>query len=140
MTAALKSLEGSKEVKLEDFEKGLFIITMDPKASIRPSTLEEKVKGYTLEKVEISISGTVVHETSGWKFTASESGLALELERPKEAGKEAWEQIQKATDEGKKQFRLFGEYQEVEVKDQKEKRLVLFVTQAKVEEKPEKPK
>lgn len=59
VTQALKGLDGAKEVKLTDFEKGLFTVSMCPTKTIKPSALKGKLGKFEIVKFEATISGTV---------------------------------------------------------------------------------
>ena len=60
VTKALQSVDGVKEVKLTDFEKGLFTLSIDAAKPVKPSAIKAKVGKFEIAKVEATLSGTVV--------------------------------------------------------------------------------
>jgi copper chaperone CopZ len=59
ITKGLKEVDGVKEVKLTDFEKGLFTISIDGAKAVKPSAIKAKIGKFEITKVEATISGTV---------------------------------------------------------------------------------
>ena len=55
----LESIEGAKDVKLADFDKGLFTVNFDPKAALKPSTLQKALGSFEVTKLEATLTGTV---------------------------------------------------------------------------------
>jgi copper chaperone CopZ len=75
----LQSVDGVKEVKLTDFEKGLFTISIDAAKAVKPSAIKAKIGKFEMVKVEASISGTVtVGEKNALTLTAA-SGAKYSL-------------------------------------------------------------
>jgi heavy-metal-associated domain-containing protein len=59
VAAGLKGLEGAKEVKLTDFDAGLFTVSFDAKASVKPSVVQKALGSFEVTKIEATITGTV---------------------------------------------------------------------------------
>jgi len=60
VTKGLQSVDGVKEVKLTDFEKGLFTLSVDAAKPVKPSAIKAKIGKFEITKVEATLSGTVV--------------------------------------------------------------------------------
>ncbi len=80
---SLQGIEGAKEVKLADFEKGLFTVSFDAKTSVKPSVIEKAIgTGFEVTKVEATLTGTVARvekalvltTASGAKYTLANAG------------------------------------------------------------------
>jgi copper chaperone CopZ len=83
VTKALQGVDGVKEVKLADFEKGLFTVVIDGSKPVKPSAIKAKIGKFEIAKVEASISGTVsvgekdaltLLTPSGAKYTLTSCG------------------------------------------------------------------
>lgn len=55
----LQSIAGAKEVKLADFDKGLFSISFDATKSISPDAFKKALEGYKISKIEATLTGKV---------------------------------------------------------------------------------
>src|SRR5689334_7073063 len=55
----LASVQGAKDVKMEDFDKGLFTLALDPKAKLESDTFKKAIGEYKLKKVEATVTGTI---------------------------------------------------------------------------------
>jgi copper chaperone CopZ len=55
----LQGIQGAKEVKLADFDKGLFTMSFDPKTGISPDAFKKSVEGYKITKIEATFTGKV---------------------------------------------------------------------------------
>jgi hypothetical protein len=94
----LESVEGAKDVKLADFDKGLFTVSFDPKAAVKPSVLQKAIGSYEVTKVEATLTGTVAKvdkelvltTPSGAKYSVVNVGAdACELTKKTEEPKKA---------------------------------------------------
>src|SRR6476659_4797082 len=59
VTKGLQSIAGAKEVKLTDFDKGLFTIEFDAQSASSPDALKRAVDGYKINKIEATLTGKV---------------------------------------------------------------------------------
>ncbi len=59
VTKGLQSIAGAKDVKLADFDKGLFTIAFDAKTQISPDAFKKAVDGYKINKIEATLTGKV---------------------------------------------------------------------------------
>jgi hypothetical protein len=55
----LSALQGAKDVKLADFEAGLFTMSFDAKAELKPATFQKSLGEYKVKKIEVTLSGTI---------------------------------------------------------------------------------
>jgi len=55
----LSSLQGAKDVKLEDFDKGLFTVSFDPKVGVKPAAFQKSLGEYKVKKIEATLAGTI---------------------------------------------------------------------------------
>jgi hypothetical protein len=55
----LSALQGAKDVKMEDFEKGLFTLALDGKAKLEPKELVKSLGEYKVKKIEATVTGTI---------------------------------------------------------------------------------
>lgn len=55
----LASVQGAKDVKMEDFDKGLFTLALDPKAKLESDTFKKALGEYKVKKVEATVTGTI---------------------------------------------------------------------------------
>jgi len=55
----LQKIAGAKDVKLADFDKGLFTMAMDPKTAISPDAFKKSLDGYKISKIEATFVGTL---------------------------------------------------------------------------------
>lgn len=53
----LQGIEGSKEVKLADFDKGLFTMNFTAKTAVSPDAFKKAVDGYKITKIEATVTG-----------------------------------------------------------------------------------
>ena len=56
---SLQSIAGAKDVKLADFDKGLFTMSFDAKTGISPDAFKKAVDGYKIAKIEATFTGKV---------------------------------------------------------------------------------
>jgi copper chaperone CopZ len=83
LTKALQTLDGVQSVKLADFDKGLFSVTLAPNQAVKPSAIKAKIGKFELVKVEATLAGTVavgekealtLVTASGAKYSLSSCG------------------------------------------------------------------
>ena len=55
----LSALQGAKDVKMEDFEKGLFTLSLDGKAKLEPKDFQKSLGEYKVKKIEATVTGTI---------------------------------------------------------------------------------
>ncbi|HXX94963.1 MAG TPA: heavy-metal-associated domain-containing protein [Planctomycetota bacterium] len=100
VTKGLQGIEGVRDVKLTDFEAGLFTLAFDPKASLKPSVLEKAVgAGFEVTRIEATLTGTVervekalvLTTSSGVKYTLLNAGEEACCEAKPDATKKAEE-------------------------------------------------
>ena len=100
VTKGLKGIEGAKEVKLADFDKGLFTVSFDAKTAVKPSVIEKAVgSGFEVTKVEATLTGTVARvekalvltTASGAKYTLANAGDAKCCDEKADAAKKVEE-------------------------------------------------
>jgi len=58
----LQGIQGAKEVKLADFDKGLFTMSFDPKTAISPDAFKKSIDGYKITKIEATFTGKVAQK------------------------------------------------------------------------------
>lgn len=56
---ALSSIAGATDVKLEDFDKGLFSFSLDARAELKSDTIQKPLGDYKVKKVEATVTGTI---------------------------------------------------------------------------------
>lgn len=71
-----------KEIRITDIKKGLGVFTPKPGKPVSFAALKSALKkaGYTLDSAEIIISGTLVHDETGWWVRVGPSGQLFRLE------------------------------------------------------------
>ena len=55
----LSAVQGAKDVKLADFDKGLFTLAFDPKAELKPDAIQKSLGEYKVKKIEATVTGTI---------------------------------------------------------------------------------
>ena len=55
----LSAVAGAKDVKLADFDKGLFTLALEAKAELKPDAIQKSLGEYKVKKIEATISGTI---------------------------------------------------------------------------------
>jgi len=78
VTKGLQSIAGAKEVKLADFDKGLFTISFDAKTAISPDAFKKAVDGYKINKIEATLTGKVSQKDKNVILTTA-AGTAYTL-------------------------------------------------------------
>jgi len=56
---SLASVQGSKDVKLADFDAGLFTMALDAKAPVDIDAFKKALGEYKVKKIELTVSGTM---------------------------------------------------------------------------------
>jgi hypothetical protein len=93
----LASVQGAKDVKLEDFDKGLFSLAFDGKAKLDVDAFKKSLGEYKVKKVEATVTGTIALKdkelilttASGQKYGLSLASCCSDekSEAKKDAGK-----------------------------------------------------
>lgn len=76
----LSTIEGAKDVKLADFEKGLFTMSIDAKNGLKPEALKKSLGDYKAKKIEATMTGTIGLKDKEYVLTTASGakvGLAL---------------------------------------------------------------
>ena len=55
----LSALQGAKDVKLADFDAGLFTMSLDAKAELKPANFQKSLGEYKVKKIEVTLSGSI---------------------------------------------------------------------------------
>src|SRR5262245_48838947 len=55
----LSAVQGAKDVKLADFDKGLFTLAFDPKAELKTDAIQKSIGEYKVKKIEATVTGTI---------------------------------------------------------------------------------
>jgi copper chaperone CopZ len=55
----LASVQGAKDVKMEDFDKGLFTLSLDSKTKLESDTFKKSLGEYKVKKIEATVTGTI---------------------------------------------------------------------------------
>jgi copper chaperone CopZ len=84
VAAGLSKVEGAKDVKMEDFEKGLFTMSIDAKSGLKPDAIKKSLGDYKTKKIEATLTGTIsVKEKAFVLKTATGAEYGLNLADPK---------------------------------------------------------
>lgn len=76
----LSAVAGAKDVKLADFDKGLFTLALEPKAELKPDAIQKSIGEYKLKKIEATVTGTIsVKEKALILTTATGAKYGLNL-------------------------------------------------------------
>jgi copper chaperone CopZ len=55
----LEALPGAKNVKLADFDQGLFTLSLDPKTELKPAAFQKSLGEYKVKRIEATLTGTL---------------------------------------------------------------------------------
>jgi hypothetical protein len=97
---SLAALPGARDVKLEDFDKGLFTMSLDAKTELKPAAFQKSLGEYKVKKIEATLTGTIslrekdltLTTASGAKYAVSVcDGKACCVEEKAEAKKDTKE-------------------------------------------------
>jgi len=81
----LQSIAGAKDVKLADFDKGLFTMAIDAKNGVSPDAFKKALEGYKVTKIEATLTGTVSMKDKEMTLTtAAGTKYVLAIGAPKE--------------------------------------------------------
>jgi hypothetical protein len=76
----LSVIPGAKDVKLADFDKGLFTLALEPKAELKPDAIQKSLGDYKVKKIEATIVGVIsLKEKAMVLTTASGAKVALNM-------------------------------------------------------------
>jgi len=76
----LSAVQGAKDVKLADFDKGLFTLAFDPKAELKADAFQKSLGDYKVKKIEATVTGTIsVKDKALILTTASGAKFGLNL-------------------------------------------------------------
>jgi hypothetical protein len=76
----LSSVAGAKDVKLADFDKGLFTLALEPKAELKPEAIQKSLGEYKVKKIEATLVGVIsLKEKAMVLTTASGAKIGLNL-------------------------------------------------------------
>ena len=76
----LSAVQGAKDVKLADFDKGLFTLALEPKAELKPDAIQKSLGEYKVKKIEATVTGTIsVKEKALILTTAAGAKYGLNL-------------------------------------------------------------
>lgn len=56
---SLAAVQGATNVKMEDFDKGLFTLSLDGKAKLEPKDFQKSLGEYKVKKIEATVTGTI---------------------------------------------------------------------------------
>lgn len=80
----LSTVEGAADVKLEDFDKGLFTMSIDAKSGLKPDAIKKTLGDYKAKKIEATVTGTISLKEKALVLTsASGATYGLSLAEPK---------------------------------------------------------
>jgi len=65
----LAAVQGAKDVKMEDFEKGLFTFSLDGKSKLDAKAIEKSLGEYKVKKLEATVTGTISDQQTGQQGT-----------------------------------------------------------------------
>ncbi|HEY6807025.1 MAG TPA: hypothetical protein VI306_25835 [Pyrinomonadaceae bacterium] len=73
-----------KEIQVTDFQKGLGNFTPQPDKPVSFAALKATLKkaGYTLDAADITVSGKLLNDESGWSLVVGQSGQRFKLTGP----------------------------------------------------------
>ena len=76
----LSAVQGAKDVKLADFDKGLFTLALEAKTELKPDAIQKSLGDYKVKKIEATISGVIsVKDKAMILTTASGAKIGLNL-------------------------------------------------------------
>lgn len=55
----LSAIQGARDVKLADFEKGMFTLALDAKSELKPADIQKSLGDYKVKKIEATLVGTI---------------------------------------------------------------------------------
>jgi len=76
----LSTVAGAKDVKLADFEKGLFTLALDAKSELKADAIQKSLGDYKVKKIEATLTGVIsLKEKALVLTTASGAKVGLNL-------------------------------------------------------------
>lgn len=85
----LQSIAGAKDVKLADFDTGVFTMAIDAKTAISPDAFKKSVDGYKIAKIEATFTGKITQKKSQIVLTtAAGTDYVLTVGAPPECCKD----------------------------------------------------
>jgi hypothetical protein len=76
----LSAVQGAKDVKLADFDKGMFTLALDAKSELKPEAIQKSLGDYKIKKIEATISGVIsLKDKAMILTTASGAKIGLNL-------------------------------------------------------------
>jgi hypothetical protein len=104
----LSAVQGVKDVKLADFDKGLFTLALEAKTELKPDAIQKSIGDYKVKKIEATVTGTISLKDKALTLTTASGakyGLNLadccsdeKAEPKKDAPKEAAKAPEKKDD------------------------------------------
>jgi hypothetical protein len=98
----LSAVQGAKDVKLADFDKGLFTMALEAKTELKPDAIQKSLGDYKVKKIEATITGVISVKDKGMILTTASGakyGLNLaECCAEEVAKKDAPKETPKATE------------------------------------------
>jgi hypothetical protein len=79
----LSAVEGARNVKLEDFEKGLFTMSIDAKSGLKPDAIKKTLGDYKATKIEATLTGTISAKDKAFVLKTASGEYGLNLADPK---------------------------------------------------------
>ena len=76
----LSAVQGAKDVKLADFDKGLFTLALEAKTELKPDAIQKSLGEYKVKKIEATVTGVItVKDKAMILTTASGAKYGLNL-------------------------------------------------------------
>ena len=102
----LSAVQGAKDVKLADFDKGLFTLALDAKSELKPADIQKLLGDYKVKKIEATVTGTIsvkdkaliLTTATGQKYGLNLADCCAEEVAKKDAPKEAPKATEKKDD------------------------------------------
>ena len=102
----LSAVQGAKDVKLADFDKGLFTLALDAKSELKPADIQKSLGDYKVKKIEATVTGTIsvkdkaliLTTATGAKYGLNLAECCAEEVAKKDAPKEAPKATEKKDD------------------------------------------
>jgi copper chaperone CopZ len=102
----LSAVQGAKDVKLADFDKGLFTLALEAKSELKPDAIQKSIGEYKVKKIEATITGVIslkdkaliLTTAAGTKYGLNLTDCCSEEVAKKDAPKEAPKAVEKKDD------------------------------------------
>lgn len=114
---------------------------MKEKSFAKPAAIEKHVAGFDIEKIEITLVGSVEEAKLWVEMTARGSSTKLRLVGDPRTKTDTLDAVRKLIADGKKLLKVSGTLKEIEVdiEGKKEKKLVVEIASAEAVEEKKKP-